>query len=49
MTDTSTTDTLTMLDPNAIGIDFDGETEQDDPMEGPEVGPEQGPEQEGSV
>ena len=33
MTDTATTDTLTVLDPNAIGTDFDGETEQDEPME----------------
>ena len=33
MTDTSTTDTLTMLDPNAIGADFDGETEQDEPVD----------------
>lgn len=33
MTNTSETDTLTMLDPNAIGTDFDGETEHDDPVE----------------
>jgi hypothetical protein len=35
MSDTSTTDTLTMLDPNAIGTDFDGETELDDPVDEP--------------
>ena len=40
MTATSTTDTLTMLDPNAIGSDFDGETEQDDPLDDPGEGPE---------
>ena len=34
MSDTSTTDTLT-LDPNAIGTDFDGETELDDPVDEP--------------
>ena len=40
MTETSTTGTPTIdttvvggLDPNAIGTDFDGETEQDEPME----------------
>jgi hypothetical protein len=34
MTDTATTETLTIeLDPNAIGTDFDGETENDDPVE----------------
>lgn len=33
MTDTATPDTATLLDPNAIGSDFDGETEQDAPVE----------------
>ena len=33
MTDTATTDTLPVLDPNAIGTDFDGETEQDEPID----------------
>jgi hypothetical protein len=33
MTDTATTDTQTVLDPNAIGSDFDGETEQDEPTD----------------
>lgn len=40
MTETSTTGTPTIdttvaggLDPNAIGTDFDGETEQDDPTD----------------
>lgn len=33
MTDTATTDTLTVLDPNAFGSDFDGETEHDEPID----------------
>jgi hypothetical protein len=34
MTDTATTEILTNeLDPNAIGVDFDGETENDEPVE----------------
>ena len=40
MTETSTAGTPTIdttvaggLDPNAIGIDFDGETEKDEPVE----------------
>ena len=33
MTDTATTDTPSVLDPNAIGTDFDGETEQDEPID----------------
>ena len=34
MTETSTIDTFVgELDPNAIGADYDGETEEDDPLE----------------
>jgi hypothetical protein len=33
MTNTSADGTVTTLDPNAIGADFDGETEHDDPVE----------------